>query len=397
MEVFTYIIILLASALFFGNIAKRFKQPSIVGEIIGGIIVGPFLAYVLSNFLPDGHYIRTFLSVVYASPKTENLISFSGVMLMFGAGLETSIKDLIKEGKSALLTAIFGVLISFFLGYYVGVTFLGLSHIASMYIGVAVSITAVALSVTALIQMNKLNTKEGLTIVGAAVADDVLGIILLSILMSIKSGGSFHIISILITTLIAITFVGFSILIAPKICKFLFNKAAKLKAQDRLALILLWIFTFSLTAHFLQIHLIIGAYLGGLSIQSILREGEKDILENWIWGFFAPLFFAWTGFSVVFSKEAFGISLLFILGAAFIGKVAGGGLGALISGFSLKSSIEVGIGMNGRAAVELIVANVALESGLIDRSIYSTVVFMAITMALITPILLKWYINRFMV
>ncbi len=394
MEVFSYVILLLSSAIFFGNIANRLKQPAIVGEIIGGIIVGPFLAYILSHFLPMGHYIFDFLSVIYASPKTKDIISFAGIMLMFGAGLETNLKELLKVGKPAILVATFGVLTPFSLGYVVGTKVLGLSSLGAMYIGVALSITAVALSVTTLIQMNKLNTKEGLTIVGAAIVDDIIGVILLSVLMAMKEGVSISITSIAQTTILALLFVIFSVFISPKLCKYLFKLARRVKDQDHLALILLWIFVYSVIAHFLNIHLIIGAYLGGLSIREVLRSGEKEVLENWIWGFFAPLFFAWTGFSVVFSKDAIGIGLFIIVIIAFFGKVFGGGFGAYISGFSLKSAIEIGIGMNGRAAVELIVANIALTSGLIDRNIYSTLVFMAVIMALSTPILLKWYIKK---
>ncbi len=395
MEVFSYVILLLSFAILFGNIANRFKQPAIVGQIIGGIVAGPLFSYILTHFLPVGHYMFDFLSVVYASPKTKDIMGFAGIMLMFGAGLETDLKELLKVGKSALLVALFGVVTPFILGYFVSIKFLGLSSLGGMYIGVALSITAVALSVTTLIQMNRLNTKEGLTIVGAAIVDDIIGVILLSILMAMKEGASISFTDIATTSFLALLFVAFSIFLSPKICRYLFKLVRKIKSQDHLGIILLWIFIYSVIAHFLEIHLIIGAYLGGLSIREVLRPGEKEILENWIWGFFAPLFFAWTGFSVVFSKDAIGISLLLIVASAFIGKVFGGGLGAYISGFSMKNSIEIGIGMNGRAAVELIVANVALTSGLINRNIYSTLVFMAVIMALSTPILLKWYIKSF--
>jgi len=395
MEVFSYIILLLSSAIFFGNIANRLKQPAIVGQIIGGIIAGPFLAYLLSFTLSKGHYMFDFLSVVYASPKTKDIVNFAGVMLMFGAGLETNPKELLKVGKSAILVAAFGVIFPLFLGYMAGTKILGLTHLGSMYLGVALSITAVALSVTTLLQMNKLNTKEGLTIVGAAIVDDIIGVILLSVLMAIKQGSYISISGITITIIFALLFVAISIFISPTICKWIFKFIRMVKSEDHLAFVLLWIFIYSVIAHFLKIHLIIGAYLGGLSIREVLRPGEKDILKNWIWGFFAPLFFAWTGFSVVFNKEAIGFTLIVILIIAFLGKVLGGGFGAFVSGFPIKSSIEIGIGMNGRAAVELIVANVALTAGLINRNIYSSIVFMAVVMALLTPILLKWYIKTF--
>ena len=127
-----------------------------------------------------------------------------------------------------------------------------------------------------------------------------------------------------------------------------------------------------------------------------LRKAESDAIERWIWGFFAPLFFAWTGFAVVFSREAFGMPLLIIVTVAFIGKILGGEFGAFISGISIKQSFVVGIGMNARAAVELIIANIALMQGIINRDIYSSIVFMAMITALATPIMLKEFGTRFL-
>jgi len=397
MDVFVYTFLLLASALFFGHLAIRFKQPQIVGEIIGGIIVGPLLLLILPGiFVPEGHAILRFFSHEEASDLMKALIDFSGVFLMLGAGLETNLSDLLRAGKNSTLTAIFGVLTPFFLGYFSASHILHLSFTASLYIATSVSITAVALSVATLIQIGKLNTKAGTTIVGAAVVDDIIGIILLSVLTSIsKTGALPNIHSLIKVFTTSILFVVISIWLGPLLGRFVFKKIEKLSINERLSIILLWVFIFSMLAHISGLHLIIGAFIGGLTVRSFLKKAEVDAIERWIWGFFAPLFFAWTGFSVTFTREAFGVALLVILAVAFAGKIIGGGFGAFISGIPIKQSFVVGIGMNARAAVELIIANIALVQGIINRNIYSAIVFMAMITALTTPILLKRFAEKY--
>ena len=397
MDVFVYTFLLLASALFFGHLMIRLKQPQIVGEIIGGIIVGPVLLLILPKiFVPEGHAILRFFSHEEASDLMKAVIDFSGVFLMLGAGLETDLSDLLKVGKEAVLTAIFGVVVPFSLGYFASIKLLNLSTTASLYIAASVSITAVALSVATLIQIGKLNTKVGMTIIGAAVVDDIIGIVILSILTSIGNTGEIpHIGFLMKLILISVLFVVLSIALGPILGRFIFSKVEKLSLNERLSIVLLWVFVFSMLAHMAGLHLIIGAFFGGLTVRSFLRKGEIETIERWIWGFFAPLFFSWTGFSIVLSKEAFGLPLLVIVGVAFVGKIFGGALGAFISGIPLKKSLVVGIGMNARAAVELVVANIALNQGIINRPIYTSIVFMAMITSITTPILLKTFAEKY--
>ncbi len=397
MDVFVYTFLLLASALFFGHLMIRLKQPQIVGEIIGGIIVGPVLLLILPRiFVPEGHAILRFFSHEEASDLMKAVIDFSGVFLMLGAGLETDLSDLLKVGKEAVLTAIFGVVVPFSLGYFASIKLLNLSTTASLYIAASVSITAVALSVATLIQIGKLNTKVGMTIIGAAVVDDIIGIVILSVLTSIGNTGKIpHIGFLMKLILISVLFVVLSIALGPILGKFIFSKIEKLSLNERLSIVLLWVFIFSMLAHMAGLHLIIGAFFGGLTVRSFLRKGEIETIERWIWGFFAPLFFSWTGFSIVLSKEAFGLSLLVIVVVAFVGKIFGGGLGAFISGIPLKKSLVVGIGMNARAAVELVVANIALNQGIVNRPIYTSIVFMAMITSITTPILLKTFAEKY--
>lgn len=395
MDVFIYTFLLLGSALYFGHLMVKIKQPQIVGEIIGGMIVGPFALFLLSIiFFKEKPEIAKFFSHEEASPLLQSIIDFSAVFIMLGAGLEIDIKDLFKAGKSSILSAITGVIFPFFLGFIVGKYLLNLTLIGSLYLATSLSITAVALSVATMIQLGKLNTKVGITIVGAAVVDDILGIIILSVLTSMNSGQDVVFKYVAFIFIRSFIFLIFSLTVGPRIAGFIFYKAETLSINERLSIVLVWVFILSVAAHAIGLHVMIGAFLGGLTVRSYLRNTEVENIERWIWGFFAPLFFAWTGFSVTFSKYSVGLPLLYIVGAAFAGKIVGGSIGAIIGGIKPKHSIIVGIGLNGRAAVELVIANIALLNNLISRNIYSAIVFMAIITALTTPLLLKFSVEK---
>jgi len=396
METFAYIFLLVGLATYLGHLCLKIKQPEIVGEIIAGIAVGPLFAFIATYLFHEGHAIHLFLSTEYASTKIASLVDFAGIMIMFGAGLETELSALFSAAKNGLLTAIGGVILPFSLGLLVGKYLLHLELLASLYIGAAVSITAVALSVATLIQLKKLNTKVGMTIVVAAVLDDIIGVMILSVVMNMTRGaGSFSLKHIFIMFSIATIFIIFSVLLGHFGKRFERHINSMIKTpRERLAFSLLFVFLFSIISHLAGLHLVIGAFLAGLILGPFLKLSEKENISNWIWGLFAPLFFAWVGFSVQFSVNAFGLSLLLIVGAAFIGKILGAGLGALLSGIKPIESLAVGIGMNGRAAVELIIAEIALRNGVINRNLFSSVVFMALLAAITTPVFLKFMANK---
>lgn len=395
MDVFVYTFLLLGAATYMGHLMVRLKQPEILGEILGGILVGPVALFILSIvFVHEKPELIRFFSHEEASSLLQSLIDFSAVFIMLGAGLEIDRKDLLKAGKASVLTAVFGVIVPFSLGLYVGRILLGLSLLASLYIATALSITAVALSVATLLQVGKLNTKPGITIIGAAVVDDILGILILSVLTSVKNGGDLQLNLIIIKFIKALFFIGLSITLGPFIGRKIFKHTGTLSSNERLSLVLIWVFVFSMIAHLVNLHLMIGAFLGGLTVREYLHSAEVENLERWIWGFFAPLFFAWTGFSVTLSGSSLGLSLLYIVLAAFMGKIIGGSFGALLGGIRPKHTLIVGIGMNGRAAVELVIANIALMEGIISREIYSSIVFMAIITAVSTPLLLSMSIKK---
>jgi len=327
--------------------------------------------------------------------KVTFLMDFAIVMLMFSSGMETRIKDFLASFKTGIITASLGVVVPFGLGFVGAYLYLG-DMIIALYIGGALSITAVALSIATLIQIDGIRTRFGMTIINAAIVDDIIGIVVLSILLSISSTG--HLpdpITLTGTVVLAIAFVLIALFLMPKVLKKTYKTVKDMRVTEGIGLTILVAGLFGVIAHLMGLHLMIGAFLGGMAIRDSLNKRTRDSIGRWSFGFFAPVFFAWVGYSVTFSGEAISLFLPLIVVLGFVGKVFGSGIGAKISGLNWHESFLVGLGMNGRAAVDLILASVALQAGIIGRDLYSAVVFNAIIMALLTPVLLKIFSKKF--
>ncbi len=397
---FIYLLLLLIAALFFGKLAERLKLPTIVGNIFGGLMFGPFFIVILKTM--EHSFSLSELDGVVENLEPESveseitfLMDFAIVMLMFSSGMETRIKDFLASFKTGILTASLGVIVPFSLGFIGAWFYLG-DYIVALYIGGALSITAVALSISTLIQIDGIRTRFGMTIINAAIVDDIIGIVVLSILLSISSTGHLPSMAMLGLTIgLAVGFVIVAIFLMPKLLKKTYNIIKDMRATEGIGFTILMAGMFALMAHLMGLHLMIGAFLGGMAIRESLNRRTRESLGRWSYGFFAPVFFAWVGYSMTFSGAALSLFVPLIVVLGFIGKVFGSGLGAKISGLNWAESFLVGLGMNGRAAVDLILASVALQSGIIGRDLYSAVVLNAIIMALLTPILLKIFSNKF--
>jgi Kef-type K+ transport system membrane component KefB len=400
MEAVLYLLLLLMSAIFFGKVAERFKQPTIVGNIIGGLFAGPFLIFIFDSLglildSPNLHEISDYLDPEKAELEVFFLMDIAIIMLMFSSGIETRIKDFISSFRTGILTAALGVVVPFSLGFIGAYLYIG-DMLTAFYVGAALSITAVALSVATLIQMDAIRTRFGMTIINAAIVDDIIGILILSVLLSFSTQGKLpSAFSITTTVLLSVLFVAISLFLIPRLLKMMYNHLKELRITERVGVGILMAGLFAVIAHVMGLHLMIGAFLGGMAIRDSLNRRTQQSLARWAFGFFAPVFFAWVGFSVTFSGLAISplVPLIIVLG--FTGKVIGAGAGAKLSGLRWSESILVGVGMNGKAAVELILAAVALEAGIIERDLYSAVVIMAAFMAVSTPIIMKLLYSKF--
>ncbi|MCK4310452.1 MAG: cation:proton antiporter [Methanomicrobia archaeon] len=387
MMIFIYVVVIFSSAMLFGEIAERLNQPNIIGELLGGIIVGPIAYGIFSLILSPDHSFFEYWRPEIVESEIKVLIEIGMVMVMLIAGLGTELEDLIASGRYSILPAIFGVIIPFTLGYSIGI-FFDYSTITALFIGASLSITAVAVSAKTLLDLKKLRSRIGVTILGAAIIDDVLGLIILSVLLSLVHGETFSFVGILIIVLKSIGFLFIAVKLGGYLLPKILRYRLKFGKEMRLGMVLLIVLIFSILARISGLHEMIGAFIVGMLLKKVLTEGEIDNLVTWGLGFFTPLFFGWIGFAVTFSSV---LSLLMavILAAAIIGKVLGCGIGAYISGLSPKESTAVGVGMNGRGAVELVLAGVGLEFGIIQQDLFSIIVFMAFFTTIITPIALK--------
>lgn len=355
-----------------GNFSVRFGQPAVLGEIIAGILIGPSM-----------------LGWVNATEPLSVFSTIGVILLMFIAGLETDLDEFRRSGKSSTLVGFGGIIVPLFLGYFAGVL-LDLTFYQSWFLGIMLSATSVSISVQALKEMKQLKTPEGTTILGAAVIDDVVVMIILAFLMSF-SGGEVSLISVIWKKVIFFT--G-AILIAWKAIPWFLRTFAKLKISESVitaAIIICFVYAFA--AEYTGVANIIGAYIAGVAMGVTKYKNEIfEKVETISYSLFVPVFFAFIGISAEFSGIIDNLGLIVTLSIlAILTKFIGAGLGAKFSGFSMNSSMGIGAAMISRGEVALIVAAIGLEAGLIPQRLFASMIVVVIVTTLVTPPMMKWF------
>lgn len=374
MEFVLYLVLILLGTKLAGHIAVRLGQPSVLGELIIGIILGP----AILGWIHDGEFIRFFAEI--------------GVfLLMFMAGLETDLEQLKKNWKPAFAVAVGGILLPLAGGFGAGELF-GLSSAHSLFLGVLLSATSVSITVQVLKEMNRLDSREATTILGAAVVDDVLVVILLAVLTSFFGTGAGGDISIgLLLGKKIIFFAGAFLagwLLVPSALKLL----SRLKVTEpAISIALVFCFAFAYFGEKMGIAGIIGAFAAGLAIS---QTNHKDDLEKKVetlsYSIFVPVFFVSIGLNVSFEGVGKQIGFLVVLTVvAVLTKLLGGAAGAKLTGFNNRSSVAIGSGMVSRGEVALIISATGLQSGLLLPEYFTTVIITIILTTLIAPPLLK--------
>lgn len=387
-DIFILIAIAIILARIFGYLIDKIKQPAVIGEIIAGFLVGAYGLGALSgiNFAIFGWNIQ-FPQIDYMQGDFEIFAQLGILFLMFISGLDTSLQKLKSMGKNSTYIAIGGVIVPLLLGIVTGIYF-GYSWTVSVVIGLTLIATSVGITVKTLMDLHILHTNSGITILGAAVIDDIIGIILLAFLLGIDSP-LILIVKIIIFFVIAFYF---GLKIMDKILD-LGEKIQLPKALLSISLAILLIYSFFATQ--CGITAIIGAFVAGLVIGDTIKS--KKIVEDVKiigYGFFIPLFFVWVGASVDLSAFAvIGLFALVIIFISIVGKIIGCGIIAKLTGMSSRESILVGIGMIPRLEMAIITATIAQKYGLLSGDIASnvlaTTILVCIVTALITPIFIK--------
>ncbi len=393
------VVLLIALALIFarllGYIFDRFKQPAVIGEIIAGIILGGLGLVVFSG--QSYSFFNFTFSLPQLSYNSEEFKLFAeiGILFMlFISGLQTSLSKLKKMGKPSSFVAIGGIVLPLILGIAAGM-FFGFSQQDSIVIGLILVATSVGITVRTLMDLHALDSDVGTTILGGAVIDDVLGIILLAFVLGIDS-------PIYIGIKIIIFFLIF-LYLGLKIMDKILDLGEKIHLPKALLSISLAVFLiFSFFADKSGISGVIGAFVAGLIIGHTLKSRKIiDDVQTVGYGLFIPLFFVWVGASLwegasqdLSSFAAVGLLALVIIIVAIVGKIVGCGIGAKLAGMKNKESLQIGVGMIPRMELALIIVSSAISHGLlsspkVEHQILAATILLTIATTLIAPLLIK--------
>lgn len=378
-EYFKDLAIIIISAKLLGLGAKKLKAPQVVGQIAAGLLIGPSV-----------------LGLVQQSDFISVLAEIGVVLLMFSAGLETNLKELIKTGPVALTIACAGVFVPLVMGWALYGAFFGFAPIGSeeffkgVFIGTIMTATSVSITVQTLRELGHLKGKVGTIIVSSAIIDDVIGIIVLTFVIGFKSADAKPVDVIIKTVL----FIVFSVVIGFLVYwlfKFLDKRSFHHRRIPIFGLALCFIMAYA-AERFFGIADITGAYVAGIILCN-LRDaeyiaGKMDISSYMLFG---PVFFASIGLKTNF--DGFSVHLL-LLSLAFVAvalaaKVIGCGLAAKLWKFNAKDSLKIGVGMMTRGEVALIVAQKGLAVGLVEPQYFTSVILLILCSSVIAPILLK--------
>jgi Kef-type K+ transport system membrane component KefB len=385
-QLFLALGIILVCAKTAGYISRLLHQPAVLGELIIGVVLGPSLLDMLhSGLFTDTHLAETI----------KHFSELGVLLLMFGAGLEINLQELRKVGKVAMYSGTAGVFTPLVMGA-IAALLAGYSFESATFLGITLAATSVSISAQVMLELGVLHSREGLALLGAAVVDDVLAILLLSILLSVSavSGGIGEIVSVVLKMVLYFVIAGgIGWMILPRLARYV----SKLPISSGiLAFAIALALLFGWAAEALGgVAAITGAFLAGVALSRVDHDIKHDIekgLHSLNYGFLVPIFFVSIGLqtnlrTVRFADIPFAIVLLAI---AIVSKIVGGGLGAKRGGFDNLAARRVGIAMISRGEVGLIIASVGLSSGMLSPEIFPQIVLIVIATTLITPPLVRW-------
>jgi Kef-type K+ transport system membrane component KefB len=369
-----------------GLISIRLGQPSVLGELVAGLILGPTVLNMLNawpRFAADGHL-----------SESITLMAEVGVLLlMFLAGLNLELSELLKSGRVSALAGSLGVFLPLLGGYFTAQLF-GIGQIEAVFIGLALSATSVSISAQTLMELGVLRSRVGLGMLGAAIFDDILVVLLLSIATVVIGNGTAggeSILSVLIRMALYIALaVVVGLYVLPRLLRFVRNLPI---SQGVVAFTVVTCLVYGWSAESLGgMASITGAFLAGLFFARTTLTNEIEAGVNTLaYSFFVPIFFVNVGLHAnlrAINGKAWYLAIVLTI-VAIITKIVGSGAGALWGGFDRKDALRLGIGMVSRGEVGLIVAAVALGQLLINQDTFTEIVFMVIVATLVTPIMLR--------
>lgn len=363
-------------------------MPQVVGALFAGLILGPAV-----------------LNIVHDTEFLTQLAEIGVILLMFFAGLETDISELKQSGKASLVTAILGIIVPLAGGFFVAMYFNrhGLipfeanasAFLQNIFIGTILTATSVSITVETLKEMGKLNSKVGNTILGAAIIDDILGIIALTIVISFANPGV-NIFEVLLKIFCFFIFAAIASGIFYFIFKNWLDKDAKHKRRYVIAAFAFCLLLSYISETYFGVADITGAFIAGLTLSPLSKKYYiEDKLDTVSYALLSPIFFASIGLKLVLPKMTpmiilFAVVLTIV---AVLSKVVGCSLGCKLFNYSNSESLQVGFGMVSRGEVALIVANKGFSAGLINTTLLAPILIVVIATTILSPILLKLSYN----
>ena len=370
---FLYLLVaVLVSAKILGELAEKIGQPAVLGELLAGVILGSSVLGVLNT---DIHVMHLLAEV-------------GVILLLFQIGLETNLSRLLRVGPASAAVAVVGVALPFALGYAV-TRFLGLAEIPAIVAGAALTATSVGITARVLSDLGRLQEPESQIVLGAAVMDDIIGLVILAVVARIVSGGAVTPAGVGVITLIAFGFVAAVVLIGRLVIPPLFDLLARIGREETLGIMALaFAFTIAYLADAVGSALIIGAFAAGLVLGPTTHAQvvEHGVLRLSM--FFVPIFFVWVGAAV--DVRTFADPFVLKVGGALILVAV---VGKFVAGFvpfwfKGKKSV-IGVGMIPRGEVGLIFAQMGLTTGVLNRGLFSALTLMVMVTTFIAPPLLK--------
>jgi Kef-type K+ transport system membrane component KefB len=392
--------VMLLMARLFAEIARRLKQPAVVGEIIAGIVLGP----TVMGMLQPEWFTALFPPGAQSGIVLSGMVQVAVVMLLFIGGLEVDLHIVWQQGKQALITSLFGLVIPFSLGFvfpyffpeFFGIAENGSEFIFALFMGTAMAITALPVIVRILMDINLFKSRMGLLVVSSAMIDDTVGWLIFSMILGMIGAGGDKM-PLIQTVILTLTFTAVMLTVGRGVINRILPWMNKNLAWPGgiLSVTLALCFLGASFTEYIGIHAVFGAFIIGVSVgdSEHFSERAKEIVHQFINNIFAPLFFVSIGLRVNFVANFDLWLTLIIIAIAFVGKIVGSGLGTRLGGFTWRESLAAGFGMNARGAMEIILGLVALENGLINEKVFVSLVIMALVTSMSSGPLMKKALN----
>ncbi|MBF0010257.1 sodium:proton antiporter [Enterococcus casseliflavus] len=371
--------LILITTTLFSHLARRMGVPAVIGQLLAGVLLG-----------------GAGLNWVHPDILVHDFSEIGVILLMFLAGLESDISLLKRYFRPGMLVALLGIVFPMLFGYATGVGFQS-SPTEAFFFGIVLAATSVSISVEVLKELNVVNTKEGSTILGASVVDDILVVLVLSLSLSFLGGESSQATPLPVTLLVELIYFVLIFLLVKWIAPFLLALAEKLFANSAVIIMSLIIcLGMAYLADLVGLSSVIGAFFAGIAVsQTKVREEVEHSVEALGYAVFIPVFFVSVGLEVYFSR--LNEQLFFILAftvVAILTKLVGGYVGAKITKFSNNSAWMVGAGMISRGEMALIILQIGQQNQLISSTLYSPLVIVVLLSTLISPLILKYFTKK---